>query len=71
MAVELRDLRAKVTPLTDVALEAEARAFGLEKSELVRDILEAWAGKKVHAARILTGALKREGMNGELEGACK
>jgi hypothetical protein len=51
MAVELRDLRAKVTPLTDVALEAEARAFGLEKSELVRDILEAWAGKKVHAAR--------------------
>lgn len=64
MSLELRDLRAKITIETELALDAYAAAHGIEKSEAVRDLLHLWAVKQVHAATLLQRAMKREGLTG-------
>lgn len=68
MSIELRDIRAKVGIETDIALEVECLTTGKDKSELVRDILQAWADHRIHAAHLLTRRLKAEGIGGELQG---
>ena len=68
MSVELRDLRAKVNPETDLALEAFSKADGIDKSELVRIILGSWAKKRIHASNVLQNALQREGLARGVEG---
>lgn len=61
---DLRDLRAKITPEADQVLEAISRATGRDKSELVRDVLHEWAGKKLHEARLIHRLATREGSEG-------
>ena len=64
MSLELRDLRAKITIETELALDAYAAAQGIEKSEAVRDLLHVWAMKQLHASTLLQRAMKREGLAG-------
>lgn len=55
MAVELVDLRSKITAWTDAVLEAYARALGIDKSQAVRKILEEWADERIAMALELDG----------------
>ena len=68
MSAELFDLRAKVTLQTHLALQAYAMTHGLDQSEVVRDILHAWAVRQIHAASLLQASLRREGMTAAAEG---
>lgn len=49
MAVELKDLRAKITSRAWCFLESESRATKKDISEIVRDILSDWARVRFHA----------------------
>ena len=48
----------RVTHETDCVIEAEHRATGRDKSEIVREVLQAWANKKIHEASLLNDLLK-------------
>jgi len=62
MSAELRDFRGKITVEADVVLDAEARAFGRDKSDIAREILHNWALKKIMAANVLGRRLRGEGL---------
>jgi hypothetical protein len=64
MSIELRDIRAKVTIEADIALEVECAALGKEKSELVREIIQGWAERRIHFATVLGRRLHAEGISG-------
>lgn len=52
------DLRTTITPETDLVLTAKARALGMDKAGVVRDILAKWANEEIAFADAL--ALERE-----------
>lgn len=60
MSEPLIDLRAKITKRTDVALEAFARAKGKDKSEVARNVLEAWAETEIKSAEYIMRVLRDE-----------
>lgn len=62
MAAELIDVRGKVTLFGDCALTAHARAHDMDKSEVVREVVEAWARKQAHAASMLAACMKAKGV---------
>lgn len=64
MGIELKDYRGRITPETDCVLEAEARASGKERQEIVREILHAWALERIHGASVLHRLLLAEGLKG-------
>jgi len=68
MCKELRDIRSKVDERTDAALNAFARAQGLDKSELIRVVLTEWAEKQIHGAMLVQRLLRAEGVIGECQG---
>lgn len=68
VSAPLEDLRAKITTRAHCALAAHARAHGLDKSELVRDILDEWAAKQVHGAMMLARCLRSKGEAAAAEG---
>lgn len=66
MSVDLRDFRGKITDLTWCYLEAEHRISGQDQSEIVRDILHAWAERKHRAAIEAQRLLASEGIAGNV-----
>ena len=72
MSLDLRDFRGKITGLTWCYVEAEHRAGGQDQSEIVREILHAWAEQKHRAAIEARKLMEAEGISGnvrELEGS--
>lgn len=68
MAASLEDLRAKITARAHCALTAHARAHGIDKSEVVRDILDEWAARQIHGASMLARCLRAKGESAAAEG---
>lgn len=68
MALELKDFRGKITGLSWCYLEAEHRATGKDQSEIVREILQAWAEVKHDAAIEAQKLLTAEGLSGKVGG---
>ena len=68
MSLPLKSFRLRITPETAVALEAEARGFCQDRAEIAREILHAWAVKRLHAARIGMARELSEGLVGADEG---
>lgn len=66
---DLRDLRARVTVEADAALDAEARASGRDRSEIVREVLHQWAMSRIEMATVLLRRLDTEGIGGQVGGA--
>ncbi len=64
MSIELHDYRGKITPETDAVLEAQARAQGVERQVIARDVLHRWAVEQIHAATVLHGQLLAQGLPG-------
>jgi hypothetical protein len=62
MSLELHDVRAKVSPLGYCALIAFKRANDVDVSEIIRDIVEAWAQRQVHSATLLASCMKAKGI---------
>jgi hypothetical protein len=69
VSVELIDLRAKISPEGDCALTAYARAHGLDKAEVAREVIHAWALKQMRNATILALQMKAKGISGGNAGA--
>lgn len=69
MAEELRDVRAKVTVQTDAVLDAIARVRGVDRQEVVREILHKWSLEQIAIATLIDARLRAEGIDGSDEGA--
>lgn len=67
--IDLKDLRAKITPEADSALEAASRVTGKDRSEIVREILHGWASQKIDEASVLHRLLLAEGLPGIAQGS--
>ena len=65
MAVDLKDFRGKITPLSWCWLEAEHRATGQDQSEIVRELLHEWAEKKHRSAIEAQRLMEAEGISGK------
>lgn len=52
----------RVTQETACVVEAKHRATGKEKSEIVREVLDAWAQKEIHESNLLNELLKANGL---------
>lgn len=68
MSAELRDFRSKITPQTDMALDAMSRAFKRDKADIAREVLHQWALRKILEANVLSRLLRAEGVSGAVEG---
>ena len=68
MSVELKDFRCKISPEIDAALEAESRIGGRDRAEIAREILHAWALRKLHEASVLISLARTQGLIGESQG---
>lgn len=68
MAAPLEDLRAKITTRSHCALLSHARAHGIDKSEVVREVLDDWAGRQIHSASMLQRCLRAKGETAAAEG---
>lgn len=68
MSEELKDLRCKISVLSACYLEAEARAQGVDKCQLVRGILDSWANRRHGAFMTAQRLLAAEGQSGATEG---
>lgn len=68
MASELVDFRGKFTEETILALTAEEIAFNRDKSEIAREVMHAWALKKLHEHRVAARLMREEGFDGADEG---
>lgn len=66
MSVELKDVRAKVSPETLAVLTSIADAYEKDLSEFIREILSDRAERFLRAARLADKRMKVEGGSGIL-----
>jgi hypothetical protein len=66
MSAELKDFRGKLTPLSWCWLEAEHRATGRDQSEIVRELVHAWAAQKSMASIEAHRLMEAEGIAGNI-----
>lgn len=62
MSADLIDLRTKITVEAHCAVSAEARMQGVDRAEIVRDVLHNWALKRIHGASLLSSCLRAKGI---------
>ena len=62
MAAELFDCRGKVSAFGHCALAAYSRANDIDKSEVIREIVEKWARKQYHEATLLQACMTAKGV---------
>lgn len=65
---ELFDERTKVSLEVRLALESYARARGVDKSEVIREILSQWTDFQDRFAKDYLRRLRNEGLSGADEG---
>jgi chromosome condensin MukBEF complex kleisin-like MukF subunit len=58
---ELIDLRSKITERANQVLEAHARAAAIDKSEVVRKVLDDWAEAEIHRATLISRLTREKG----------
>lgn len=68
MSVPLKDFRLGITETIDIALDAQALAFGKDKAAIARDVLAEWAKRKVHEHRVMARRFAANGVQPELFG---
>lgn len=68
MSADLKDFRGKITAETDCVLEAQSRVTGVDRSEIVRNLLHKWALERIEEARLLHQQLQAQGVGGIVEG---
>ena len=61
MSLDLKDLRAKITIEADCAIEAVARVRGVERSEIVREVMHQWALQQIETCRVMHNLMRSEG----------
>lgn len=69
MADELRDLRAKITIQADAVLDAICRVRGIDRSEIVREVLHKFALEYIAIGTLTDARLRAEGLSEAEEGA--
>ncbi len=60
---ELIDLRAKITERANQVLDAHALARNLDKSEIVRAVLDEWAAHQIHVSTVVLRVTRGQGSN--------
>lgn len=58
----LKDFRGKLTTETWCVIEAEHRLTGEDHSAIVREVLHAWASKRIHIAKVTARLMEAEGI---------
>ena len=64
MSLDLKDFRTKLPVETMAVIKGMAAAFNKDESEIARDVLNEWADKISHAARVADKYLQVEGVVG-------
>ena len=60
-----RDVRAKVCELTDDVLTGLARARGIDRQDVIREILDREADKILHECTVVVRFARSEGKQGQ------
>ena len=68
MSLPLKDFRCGITEAIDMALEAQAAAFGADKASVAREVLQDWARRKAHEYRVYARRAHANGLQPELTG---
>ena len=68
MALDLKDIRCKVDPVTHAFLAGEAMGKGVELCEIIRDVLDAWTAIRRDALIQTQRHLEAQGLIGEIQG---
>lgn len=68
MSAPLKDFRLGISESIDIALDAQAAAFGKDKAAIAREVLSEWARRKMHEHKVMAKRLAANGLQPELFG---
>ena len=66
MAVEMEDLRTKISAECLAMINAEAASRGISQQEVTREILHRWSAQRVDAANVFAQLTKAQGILGKI-----